>query len=589
MRSLLYYYIFPIFIFTLTYALGQSSVPSVIHPISNINNPVMEGPVVINLREVFELPGIEEPVVHFKTSLGSFNVELFASEAPNTVNNFLNYVDDGDYTDTVIHFSETQYYGIIQGGKYTILPILFDTIPTNPPVASEAGHPHDRGTIATTVINGDPNTATSSWHINIFDNAGYFPQNTVFGEVIGAGIGVINDISLLDVTFLSKEVPRLPVLNFTGEHALTTDNFVFIRSITRLPIYPETTREIAVLKYEIENDNPQLVTASLNGSILKLYRNPKQTGMAEFTVRAIDSDDIMAESSFSATYDALITEAIEIILEGTGNVVGENIEHPNGNVFDQVLMTGESIKLRAKPNQITRVSFLDEDDDIVQVEFSGTGLLSVDLDPTTFSPPAQPVKYNQPTVYYVKGRPTVRVEGSDTSTFLSIFTVGRINAVNQALFPEGIVYDAEADVNLVEVINSTVIGGMQLSNVSFKGDKGRIGVDARGVKIATRLTVGDIDASDLATPHLLFAPGSFTVNVENSGMRITGGDLVQSNGLQAILVAEDDLTVPGFTTLIAQNNFKSDETPQPTQNINVAFANEDGITIAIPIVETTIE
>ena len=137
--------------------------------------------------------------------------------------------------------------------------------------------------------------------------------------------------------------------------------------------------------------------------------------------------------------------------------------------------------------------------------------------------------------------------------------------------------------NLVEVINSTVIGGIQLSNVSFKGDKGRIGVDARGVKIATRLTVGDIDASDLATPHLLFAPGSFTVNVENSGMRITGGDLVQSNGLQAILVAEDDLTVAGFTTLIAQNNFKSDETPQPTQNINVAFANEDGITIAIPI------
>ena len=33
------------------------------------------------------------------------------------------------------------------------------------------------------------------------------------------------------------------------------------------------------------------------------------------------------------------------IRKGTGNVVGENIEHPNGNVFDQVLMTGESIKL----------------------------------------------------------------------------------------------------------------------------------------------------------------------------------------------------------------------------------------------------
>ena len=72
-------------------------------------------------------------------------------------------------------------------------------------------------------------------------------------------------------------------------------------------------------------------------------------------------------------------------------------------------------------------------------------------------------------------------------------------------------------------------------------------------------------------------------------MRITGGDLIQSNGLQAILVAEDDITDPGFTTLIAQNNFKSDETPQPTQNIDVVFANEDGTIIPIAIVETTIE
>jgi|GEM_PF-3259769 len=585
----LQYYVAPILIFTLSHALAQSQIPTVIQPISDINDPATNEPVVINLKEIFEIPGVEEPVAHFQTTLGSFNVELFTSEAPNTVNNFLNYVDDGDYTDTVIHFSETQTFGIIQGGTYTVLPIPFDPIPTDPPVVSEAGHPHDRGTISTTVANGNPNSATSSWHINIFDNGGFFPHNTVFGQVIGAGIGVINDISLLDVTFLSGDViPRLPVINYLGG-ALTTDNFVFVRTVSRIPIYPEETRENAVLRYEIENSNPKLVTASLNGSILKLYRNPVQTGTAEFTVRAVDTDNIMAESTFRATYNSPASTPLELVLEGTGNIAGENIEHPSGNIFDQVLMIGESIKLRAKTNQITRVSFLDEDDDIVQVEFSGTGLVSVDLDPTTFSPPAPPVKYNQPTVNYVKGRPTVRVEGADESTFLSIFTVGTINAVNQALFPEGVVYDAEADVNLVEVINSTVIGGMQLSNVSFFGSEGRIGVDARKVRIATRLTVGDIDASEFAVPHLLFAPGSFTVNVPNSGMRITGGDLIQSNGLQAILVAEDDLTDPGFTTMIVQNNFKSDETPQPTQSINVDFANEEGTIISIPIVETTIE
>ncbi len=585
----LQYYLAPLLIFTLTHALAQSSIPTVIQPIADITDPATDEPIVINLKDFFEIPGVEEPIVHFETSLGSFNVNLFASETPNTVNNFLNYVDDGDYTDTVIHFSETQFFGIIQGGTYTVIPIPFDPIPTDPPIVSEAGLLHNRGTIATTVSNGNPNSATSSWHINIFDNGDFFPNNTVFGEVIGAGIGVINDISLLDVTFLSGDViPRLPIINYIGG-ALTTDNFVFVRSVIRLPLYPEETRENAVIRYEIDNNNPNLVTASLNGSILKLYRNPDQTGTAEFTVRAVDTDDIMTESSFRATYNSLPTAPVGIVLEGTGNVVGENILHPSGNIFDQVLMTGESIKLRAKTNQITRVSFLDEDDDIVQVEFSGTGLVSVDLDPATFSPPAPPVKYNQPTVNYVKGRPTVRVEGSDESTFLSIFTVGMINAVNQALFPEGVVYDAEADVTLVEVINSTAIGGMQMSNVSFAGSEGRIGVDARRVKIATRLTVGDIDASDLAVPHLLFEPGSFTVNVPNSGMRITGGDLIQSNGLQAILVAENDLTDPGFTTLIAQNNFKSDETPQPTQNIDVVFANEDGIIIPIAIVATTIE
>ena len=58
-----------------------------------------------------------------------------------------------------------------------------------------------------------------------------------------------------------------------------------------------------------------------------------------------------------------------IVLTGMGVVAGENIQHPNGNIFDQVLFTGQSVKLRAKEGQITRVSFLDQNEDIVQVEF----------------------------------------------------------------------------------------------------------------------------------------------------------------------------------------------------------------------------
>ena len=288
---------------------------------------------------------------------------------------------------------------------------------------------------------------------------------------------------------------------------------------------------------------------------------------------------------------AVITVAapsVPLVLDGSGDIAGEDIQHANGNVFDQILLTGESVQLQAKPGQITRVSFMDENEDIVQVEFSGNGTFTVSLDPATFLPPAVPPRYNQSGVAYVTGKPSVVIEGADETTYFSIFTVGKINAVNQALFPEGQEYGAQADVTLVQVINSTGMGGMQLSNAVFSGSTGKIGVDARGIPIAVRLTVGDIDASGDAVPHLLFGSGSFTVAAGNPGLRITGGDLAQTNGA-SIVVAESGSTTRGFDRLITQNNFKSDETPQPTLSIDATFANEDGDDITIEVDEVTIE
>ena len=279
--------------------------------------------------------------------------------------------------------------------------------------------------------------------------------------------------------------------------------------------------------------------------------------------------------------------SVPLVLDGSGDIAGENIQHANGNVFDQILLTGESVQLQAKPGQITRVSFMDENEDIVQVEFSGNGTFTVTLDPATFLPPAIPPRYNQ-AVEYVTGKPSVVIDGADANTFFSIFTVGRINAFNQALFPEGQVYDAQADVALVEVVNSTGLGGVQLSNTVFSGSTGKTGIDARGVPIGVRLTIGDIDASGDAVPHILFGSGSFTVPAGNPGLRITGGDLLQTNGA-AVVVAESGSTTTGFDTLITQNNFKSDNTPQPTLSIDATFANEDGDAITVVLEEITIE
>ena len=285
---------------------------------------------------------------------------------------------------------------------------------------------------------------------------------------------------------------------------------------------------------------------------------------------------------------AAITVTVPLVLSGSGSIAGEDIAHPNGNVFDQILLTGESIKLQAKPGQITRVSFMDEEEDIVQVEYSGAGAFTVTLDSSTFLAAKAPPRYNQSGVAYVTGKPSVVIEGADATTYFSIFTVGKINAVNQALFPEGQEYDAQANVSLVQVINSTGMGGMQLSNAVFSGSTGNIGIDARGVPIAVRLTVGDIDASGDAVPHLLFGSGSFTVAAGNPGLRITGGDLVQTNAA-SVVVAESGSTTTGFETLISQNNFKSDNTAQPTLRVDATFANEDGDAISVTTEELTIE
>ena len=74
----------------------------------------------------------------------------------------------------------------------------------------------------------------------------------------------------------------------------------------------------------------------------------------------------------------------------------------------------------------------------------------------------------------------------------------------------------------------------------------------------------------------------------NPGLRITGGDLAQTNAA-SVVVAESGSTTTGFETLISQNNFKSDHTAQPTLSIDATFANEDGDAITVTTEELTIE
>jgi cyclophilin family peptidyl-prolyl cis-trans isomerase len=145
--------------------------------------------------------------LRMQTDLGGVDIELFDSQAPLTVQNFLHYVNSGAYDGTFIHRSVPGF--VVQGGGYIFNPANGDFfgsgtshIPTDPPVVNEpdpVNRPNVRGTLAM-ARTSDPDSATSEWFVNLVDNPGLDDPNnsggfTVFGQVLGNGMAVWDEVA----------------------------------------------------------------------------------------------------------------------------------------------------------------------------------------------------------------------------------------------------------------------------------------------------------------------------------------------------------------------------------------------------------
>ena len=162
---------------------------------------------------------MSNPKVTIETSKGDIVIELYPDEAPQSVENFLQYVDNGFYENTLFHRVIPGF--MIQGGG-------FDTSmqrkATLAPIQNEAdnGLSNDRGTIAMARTN-DPHSATSQFFINSVDNtflnhSGKNPQGwgyAVFGAV-AEGMEVVVAISAvrtgIDRQTMMRDVPEEPVV-----------------------------------------------------------------------------------------------------------------------------------------------------------------------------------------------------------------------------------------------------------------------------------------------------------------------------------------------------------------------------------------
>jgi len=170
-------------------------------------------------------------LVRVTSTFGDFTLELFDDQTPNTVNNFLGYVDRGDYDMTVVHRSVNDF--VIQVGAYNWLGDCVNESPLpgvncsasfteqQAPVVNEPVVSNTEGTIAMAKVDGNPNSATSQWFINLGDNSENLDnQNggfTAFGRVLGDGLNVANQISNLEEHNIGGSAQAMPLRDWSSD------------------------------------------------------------------------------------------------------------------------------------------------------------------------------------------------------------------------------------------------------------------------------------------------------------------------------------------------------------------------------------
>jgi peptidyl-prolyl cis-trans isomerase A (cyclophilin A) len=295
-------------------------------------------PISVDLRPRFTVTGLRgagHDLVQFRTSLGTFNVELLADgtdagaedlDPHISVNNFKSYiaadtssqaVKTASYDATFFHRSVDlgSFFPrkILQGGGYKANSRLASLV-RKPPIVREFRYANTRGTLAL-ARTSEPDTATSEWFFNLNDNTSIFnagsPATTsddntyaVFGRVIGNGMSVVDRIGTLRAYDLGGAFATLPLRDVSpGQSQLRLSNLVALDSVRLVPLQPaDTGKGASVLAYSVTNDNPSAATATVSPTGRLLVTKGKRGGRAIITVRAAEAGGASITSTLTVTH-----------------------------------------------------------------------------------------------------------------------------------------------------------------------------------------------------------------------------------------------------------------------------------------------
>ncbi len=264
----------------------------------------------LDLSQFLEVPEVTGQIVIFESDLGNIALEMLASDAPKTVTNFLSYVDDDSYDNSMIHRVPENF--VVQGGGFKMALPLED-ISQKSPVVNEFKLSNLRGTVAMAKLGGDPNSATNGWFINLGDNsANLDSQNggfTVFARVIGTGMSVADAIDDLPKLYFSQsdQYPTVPV-KADYQAPLTVDELIALKKAYRADLFPGPNSTESFVNYTaISSSNSNVATASLDsisGSQLTLSLGQGATGSSDITVTAEDPNGNTIQLDFTLTLEA---------------------------------------------------------------------------------------------------------------------------------------------------------------------------------------------------------------------------------------------------------------------------------------------
>lgn len=214
---------------------------------------------ILTIATAISCLSVHATTVELQTSEGNIHINLFDEDTPQTVANFLSYVEDGSYTNTIFHRSIAGF--IVQSGGFTIDGTEISSVSKKPSVNNEPVFSNVSGTIAMAKIGDSPNSATSEWFFNSANNSANLDvQNsgfTVFGQIITEGDDGAETVATLTRIENISTCGELPLVDFdcNSDATPSVENYITINQVVVLDSSSSTAANLSPLRNTLISDS----------------------------------------------------------------------------------------------------------------------------------------------------------------------------------------------------------------------------------------------------------------------------------------------------------------------------------------------